>query len=277
MSRDHEGMRQSHEPMRFARSELGTGVRVHCAISGSADGDPLLFLHGWPDSWFTFSPLLPLLPQACRAISIDQRGFGESSRPARDFRLDDFAADAAAVLDALAIERATIIGHSFGSFVARRLALSHPERVKRLVLIGSGIRPANPVTLEVLASIRDLADPIPETFVREFQSSTAFVPLAPEFFDRVIVESLKAPARVWRDVFTNLLASDDTAELGRIAVPTLLLWGDRDALFSRADQDALLAAIPGARLHVYEAIGHCPNWECPEQVVEDLMQFMKSA
>ena len=262
--------------MQLATAQLADRPRLHYAASGAQDGDPVLFLHGWPDSWFTFSRLLPELPPTCRAVAVDQRGFGESSRPASGYTLAHFADDAAALLDALGIARATIVGHSFGSFVARRLALSHPERVERLVLIGSGIRPANPVTLELLASIRDLADPIPEAFVREFQASTAFVPLAPEFFDRVIGESLKAPARVWRDVFTNLLASDDTGELGRLAAPTLLLWGDRDALFSRADQDALLAAIPGATLRVYPEIGHCPNWECPEEVAHDLMAFIQT-
>ena len=53
------------------------------------------------------------------------------------------------------------------------------------------------------------------------------------------------------------------------------MWGDRDVLFSRADQDGLLASIPGARLQVYPEIGHCPNWECPERVAADLMAFMQ--
>jgi pimeloyl-ACP methyl ester carboxylesterase len=58
-------------------------------------------------------------------------------------------------------------------------------------------------------------------------------------------------------------------------VPTLLLWGDRDSLFSRVDQDRLLAALPAAQLHVYEATGHCPNWEEPERVAADIAGFVR--
>jgi len=160
--------------MELATAQLADGPRLHYAASGAYEGDPILFLHGWPDSWFSFSRLLPLLPPGCRPIAPDQRGFGESPRPATDFAVMDFAGDAAALLDALHIERATVVGHSFGSFVARRLALSHPDRVRQLVLIGSGLTAANDVTREVLASLRDLADPIPLGFVRKFQASTAY-------------------------------------------------------------------------------------------------------
>ena len=64
---------------------------------------------------------------------------------------------------------------------------------------------------------------------------------------------------------------------GRIRAPTILLWGDHDALFSRARQDAFLEALPGARLKVYEETGHCPNWERPEWVAADIAEFVASA
>ena len=62
--------------------------------------------------------------------------------------------------------------------------------------------------------------------------------------------------------------------LGLVQCPTLLLWGDRDALFSRADQDQLLAALPDARLRIYEDTGHCPNWERPDAVAADILRFI---
>jgi pimeloyl-ACP methyl ester carboxylesterase len=127
----------------------------------------------------------------------------------------------------------------------------------------------------VQAALIDLPDPIPETFAREFQAGTAYLPLPVEFFDQIIRESLKLPARLWRDVFNRLLAFDDRDALRRIEAPTRLLWGDRDAIFSRTDQDALVAAIPGARLTVYQETGHCPNWERPEQVAADVGSLME--
>jgi pimeloyl-ACP methyl ester carboxylesterase len=127
----------------------------------------------------------------------------------------------------------------------------------------------------VQATVRTLADPVPAAFAREFQTGTIHVPVPPDFFDRLIVESLKLPARLWRAVLEGLMAFDDTADLGRIAAPTLILWGEQDALFPRDDQPRLGAAIPGAKLIVYPDTGHCPNWERPERVAADLVAFME--
>ena len=98
--------------------------------------------------------------------------------------------------------------------------------------------------------------------------------MADGFFDELVGESLKLPSRLWSRLLTGLLAFDDVEALGHVQCPTLLLWGDRDALFSRADQDQLLAALPDARLRVYEDTGHCPNWERPDAVAADLVNFI---
>ena len=90
---------------------------------------PILFLHGWPDSWFSFSRVLSLLPERYHAFAVDQRGFGDSERPDRGYGIEDLAADVRRFLDAVAVERATVVGHSFGSFVARRVAVAYPDRV----------------------------------------------------------------------------------------------------------------------------------------------------
>lgn len=259
--------------MRFARTRLGTGPCVHYGEQGDPQGDPLLFLHGWPDSWFSFSRVAAELPPSWRRLLPDQRGFGESERPERGYLVEDFAADAVAFLDAMSVERATVIGHSFGSFVARCMALGHPERVSRLILIGTGWRASNPVTREVRTSLADLRDPIPEEFAREFQAGTAYAPLPAGFFDSIVAESMKMPGRLWRETFNRLLDHDDVESLDRLEVPVLLLWGEHDALFPRVDQDRLAAAIPDATLVVYPHVGHCPNWECPEQVAADIRAF----
>jgi non-heme chloroperoxidase len=261
--------------LRFGSARLATGPRLHYAEQGHAAGTPIVFLHGWPDSWFSFSRVLTLLPARYHAFALDQRGFGDSDRPPGGYGIDDLASDAVAFLDAVGLARATVVGHSLGSFVARRVALAHPERVARLVLIDSGLSTINPVTREVQTSVRDLADPIPVAFAREFQASTVHVPVPEPFFERVVAESLKTPARLWREVFEGLLAYDDAGQLGRITAATLLLWGDRDGLFPRKDQELLVTAIPRARLTVYPDTGHCPNWERPEQVAADLDAFMR--
>lgn len=263
--------------MRFDKARLSNGIRIHFAESGDPHGTPLVFVHGWPDSWFSFSRVLPLLPEPLRLIAYDQRGFGESDHPDSGYTIPGFAADLVSLLDALNIERAVLVGHSYGSFVARRAAMVAPERVAALVLIGTGASTKINGADDLQAALRELPDPIPEPFAREFQSGTVYHPAPAEFFDRIIEESLKIPPRLWPVMVDCLMAYDDTRELGAIRAPTLLLWGDHDALFSRAQQDAFLAALPAARLKVYQETGHCPNWERPQWVAADIADFVASA
>ena len=260
--------------LRFARAALQNGVTLHYAERADNTGIPVLFLHGWPDSWFSFSRVLDLLLPSVRAIVPDQRGFGESDRPTEGFTVSQFAEDAIQLLDTLAIERAVVVGHSFGTFVARRMAISHPARVRALVLIDSGTFGGTPVVLEAAAALENLPDAVPVTFAREFQSGTVHAPLPAEFFDGIVAESMKLPGRLWRPTIDAIITYDDRAQLSQISVPTLLLWGDHDALFSRAHQDQLAAAIPNARLKIYPDTGHCPNWERPELVAADVHAFL---
>ena len=87
----------------------------------------MVFAHGWPDSSFSFNRVLPLLPDTFRAVVFDQRGFGDSDKPESGYTIPEMADDLVAVLDALAIPSATIVGHSFGSFVARRTDAASPH------------------------------------------------------------------------------------------------------------------------------------------------------
>jgi non-heme chloroperoxidase len=260
---------------------LATGPRLHYVEQGNLSGEPIVFVHGWPDSWFSYSRILPLLAPTDHAYVLDQRGFGDSDFPFSASThpaptIDDYAADVVAFLDAVGESRATLVGHSMGSFVIRRVAERWPERVARLVLIASAVSPVNDVTLEVQESVRSLSDPIAPSFVQEFQASTLAVPVPAWFFEGLISESLKASAHVWRGAFDGLLAFDDAADLKFISAPTLVIWGKHDGLFAGCDeQRRLLAALPNARLVVYPDAGHSPNWEWPERLAADLDAFLR--
>ena len=188
--------------------------------------------------------------------------------------ISDFAADVVAFLAALDLPRATVVGHSMGSFVAQQVALAAPERVARLVLVGSAASPRNAGVLELAQMVDVLDDPVPAEFVRDFQTGTAYQPLPNDFLDRVVAESLKVPAHVWRMALAGLLAANGTSRLDHIQAPTLVLWGDQDAVFPRADQDALMAGLRDAILKVYPETGHALHWERPAQFVRDLESFI---
>jgi pimeloyl-ACP methyl ester carboxylesterase len=255
---------------------LGNGINVSYDVQGNPGAEPIVFVHGWPDSGFSFRRVAANLdPLRIRSFAYDQRGFGAADRPLEGYTVDHFASDVIEFLDAVGVERATLVGHSFGSFVARRAAELQPGRVAGLVLIGSAMTAANDVLREVLEAVQSLDDPISVDFVREFQASTLHIPVPDAFFDGLVAESSKAPARVWRDTLANLLDFDDATELRRIEAPTLLVWGERDGLFSsHAEQRRLEAAIPNARLTVYGDTGHSPNWERPERVARDIQTFV---
>ena len=235
----------------------------------------MLFLHGFPDSWNSFRPVLDLLSLRYRAIAIDQRGFGDSSRPADGYSQTQFAADAAAFLDELSIDEAVVVGHSLGSFVAQTLALDYPGRVRRLVLIGSAPTAAgSPVLEEVLGEVLELSDPIDPEFVREFQTSTFSGELPDGFLDTIVAESLKAPAFVWRAPLEGLAVEDHRAHLAKITQPTFVAWGDQDVIFTREDQGAVVRALPGSVLKVYEGAGHSLNWDHAVDFTRDLEEFL---
>ena len=124
-------------------------------------------------------------------------------------------------------------------------------------------------------AVSQLMDPIDPGFVRDFQQSTLARPVPAAFFETVVRESLKVPAHVWRSSFQGLLEDDFVNELCLIHAPTLIVWGTRDALCSRADQDALLAAIAGAQLVVYEGAGHAAHWEEPERFATEVVTFAR--
>ena len=269
-----------HQPkgVEFATTHLSTGLRVHYAEQGNREGEAIVFLHAYVDSWFSYSRMLPLLSPSYHAFAPDQRGHGDSDKPQCCYTADDYAADVDAFMEAVGIEKATLAGDSSGGLIAQRVALDYPHRVCRLVLIGSPTTLVNNEAVmkageEMLAA---LEDPIPPEFVREFVLGTIHHPVPEEFLAGVVSESLKVPARVWRDYYEGVvLMVDDTARFGEIGAPTLILWGEQDALLPREEQEWRAAAIPDATLRVYPETGHLAHWVRPEWVVRDLETFLR--
>ena len=244
--------------------DLADGTRLAYVEQGDTNGVPVILLHGYTDSWRSYERVLPHLPQSLRVFAVTQRGHGDSGKPDGEYESRVFARDVANFMDTLGIERAVIVGHSMGSTVAQRFAVDYPQRVRALVLEGAFFpRPANTEVRKFLEEVSTLSDPIDPAFVRDFQKSTLAQPVPPEFFDTVVGEAMKVPARVWRAALQPYLTMDFSTDLANIAVPTLLVWGDRDAFTGRSEQDELSRAIKTSRLVVYEGAGHSPHWEEP--------------
>jgi len=258
---------------------ISTGVRLEYVEQGSADGVPVVFLHGVTDSWHSFERVLPLLPPAIHAFAVSQRGHGDSSRPASSYRFIHLSEDLLAFMDSMRLPRAIIVGHSMGASVAQRFVIDHSDRVSAVVLMGAFATYDDPGLADFVASsILPLTDPIAPAFAREWQRSTLARQMAPDHFDIVVAETLKVPARIWREAFQGFLETPDFSnELAGVVVPVLLIWGDRDTYALRAAQDRLLEIIPGAHLLTYEGFGHAFHWEDPVRVARDLTAFIQHA
>jgi pimeloyl-ACP methyl ester carboxylesterase len=255
--------------------ELPNGIRLPYAENGDPAGTPVLLLHGYTDSWRSFEPVLPHLPESLRAIALSQRGHGDADRPAAGYRAADLAADLAAFADTLGLGPAIVVGNSMGAQVAQRFAIDHPQRTLGLVLIGAFTTLRGNSAVQALwdGAVSTLTDPVDSGFVREFQESMLARPVPAAFVDTVVRESLKVPARVWRAALEGQMEDDATPELGRVAAPALILWGDKDTIAPREDQEVLAAAIPDARLEVCAGAGHAPHWEEPARVAADIASF----
>lgn len=260
--------------VRFRQSVLPTGARIHWAEAGRPTGTPVILLHGYSDSWFSWSRVLPVLPAGVRAIAVDMRGHGNSSDEPGSFGVADLAADVVALMDRLGIDRATIVGHSYGSLVAQAVAAGHPARVDGLVLIGAIAGGEVAALQELREVVLALPDPVPDEFIHEFQESTLGRPLAPAFMERVIAESGKVSTDAWRGLAEGWSGVDYLDRLGALGTRTLLLWGDRDTYFPADVQQRILASIPGSRLLTYEATGHAVHWEQPRLVAQDIARFV---
>jgi non-heme chloroperoxidase len=253
---------------------ISAGLRLPYVEQGDPSGVPVILLHGPTDSWHAFELLLAHLPPSVRAFAPTQRGHGDADRPKDGYRPEDFAGDVAAFMDALALEAAVVVGHSGAGFSAQRFALDHPNRALGLVLIATpySLR-GKPGFLELLRSVSQLTDPVDPGFVRDFAGSTATQPVPSRFLETAIAECCKVPARVWQATLGGLLEAEAPSGSRSPAVPTLLIWGDRDEICPRSEQEALIAAISDAELMTYQGVGHSPHWEQPERSAADIARF----
>jgi non-heme chloroperoxidase len=249
------------------RATIDGGLTLAYAEQGPDAPIAAVFLPGWPDPWRSFEPVMDRLPGEVRALALSHRGCGDSDRPAAGYGPRDLAADTVAFMDVTGVRSAVLVGHSLGAFVAQRVAIDHPERVRGLVLIGtfSTLRGTSAAG-DIARAVAEIQDPLDPAFVRGITESSAAGDLSEDFAEMMIAEGLKAPARVWRAGLAGLLEEDHSAELGGITAPTVLLWGDRDALIARESQEAFIELVPAARLVVFPGVGHSANWEVPEEV-----------
>jgi pimeloyl-ACP methyl ester carboxylesterase len=166
---------------------------VHYAVCGT--GDPVLLLHQTPRSWDEYRDVLPLLGRARRAIAMDTIGFGDSSRlPRGEDSIERWADVAISLLDALGIERASVIGHHTGGYIAVEMAAAWPERVSALVLSGVALHPVGKRLEHArTAQVDDASSELDGSHLVElWRQRAGFYPEDIVLLERFIVDCLRA-------------------------------------------------------------------------------------
>lgn len=256
-------------------AQLRSGVRLAYTEQGDRHGTPVVMLHGISDSLHSFDMLAPLLPRTWRAIAVTERGHGASDKPESGYDIPNFARDVTEFLDAVGIERAVLVGHSFSTAVVLQTAADFPERVAGFALIGAFASPgANPGVTELVEAVRGFEAAADPEFAREFQESTLANPIPERFLELFIAETMRMPAHAWRGAVQGLLDFDGCSAAARCRAPGVIIWGDKDAFCPREDQLKLRDALGSSRLFTLGSVGHAVHWERPADVAALLRAFV---
>ncbi len=253
---------------------LSSGLRTHYRRQEGA-GAPVLFLHGYVDSSYSFAALLESFPRRMQTFSLDFRGHGESD-PAQSYAIADLVADSLEFMQHVIGEPAVIVGHSMGSIVAQRVAAQRPDLVLKLVLIGAAATARGHPALSALRhEIAKFAGVVPRRFIEEFQRSTVVAPVPEATIAGYIEESCRVAFSAWCGALDGLVNEPPGAAQSLVS-PTLVLWGKNDSLFGSEAQEDLARLLPRHRFISYGDAGHAPHWEFPARVAADIDSFLDS-
>ncbi|MET0625964.1 MAG: alpha/beta fold hydrolase [Pyrinomonadaceae bacterium] len=255
------------------------GLRLYYEERGR--GEPLVLVPGFGTGAWIWYRQTDVFAGHFRAVVFDPRGVGRSEGRDEPRPMRGFADDVAALLDELKVERAHVLGASFGGFVAQEFALAYPERTRSLVLCCTSFGGARhvPPSAETLAAIASTKGLNTEERVREnllLAFSPRFAAESPEEVERVI--SLRAenpvPEHAYLRQLEAAVAFDASARVGEIKAPTLVITGDADAIVPHENSLNLAAAIPGAVLRVVEGGSHTFFIERPEEFNRAVVEFV---
>lgn len=243
-------------------------------VEVSGEGAPLVFVHGFTTTAEFWREQIEAFSARHQMIRINLPGHGRSPRPEdRNYTIDAFVEDVLEVYRALAIDAAVLIGLSMGGTVAQTFALSYPERVKALVLVGAtphGL--GSDVNVDnVLKAIEDLGVVTASQTVIERSFGSAASRALIEFAKKEVVQT---PAFVARQAIASLNASDSRAKLGDIRAPTLVIVGEEDIITPPKESQILAEGIPNSRLYNIPGAGHFPMLEQPNTFNQLLGEFL---
>lgn len=271
------------------------GAAFHVARTGA--GKPLLLLHGWPEFWLTWEPVMARLAPRYSLIAPDLRGFGDSDKPDGPYGPDQHAADMLALMAALGIDRFGVVGHDVGGAVMQPLARAAPERLAGLfffdfVYPGIGPRMGAPDRLNhiwyqsfhqmemaprLVGATRDSC----RTYIGHFLTTWshrkhAFDEVLEAFTDNFLkAGNLAGGFAHYRASHAGRvrMMQSEAPRLPPIAVPTCVRWAEHDPLFPYEWTDRLGETFSNLDLAMFAGVGHFPHREDSDRAASEIEAF----
>lgn len=289
-----------------ARIALPSGVTLNVQFGGADGGEPIIFLHGFPESHRTWRAVAPDLAEDHFVVAPDQRGFAGSDKPegVEAYATDRILEDLIALADALGLERFTLVGHDWGGAVAWLAALRHPDRIKRLVIVNS----PHPLVFQK-SLIEDADQRAASQYIRAFRSpameqgitamgwesfyektfgSHADLSLIPPEEKQAYLDQWSAPGALTAMLNWYRASGIVVPEIGEaaelpawteapfphLAMPTLVIWGLNDKALLPVQLGTLHEYVDNLAVAATPDAGHFIPWEYPEFVVSAIRDFI---
>ena len=278
-------------PIRFEYIPTN-GIRLHTALAGPENGDPVFLLHGFPDAWFGWEAQIePLAEAGFRVIVPDQRGYNLSDKPigVSSYQMDTLGDDILGLADALGHDRFHLAGHDFGAMVGWNLAMRHPQRLQRLaianvphpVVMRNYLRTHPSQMLKSWYAFFFQLPGLPERVVKakNWQSLISVMPndLTAKKRDRYR-EAWAQPGAMTSMINwyrASLWQMRKSTEISQIRVPTLVLWGKQDPHISYEMASLSVDLCEAGRLVTFEDATHWVMHDKPEEVNQLLIEHFR--
>ena len=281
---------------------VSNGIKLHFVRAG--EGEPIILIHGWPEFWYTYHKNIAPLAQTFDVIAYDLRGFGTSDKPPlptpASYLLDEYVADLLGLLDALAIDKAGLVSHDVGAYVAQAFARTHPTRVSGLFFFncpypGIGTRWAEvdhlgeiwyqflnqqPFLAELLTSSRHACELYISHFLRHWAyRDDIFDEDIGVFVDNFMQEGAMQGGLNWylsSDAARRTLIRDGAPMLTPIPHPTYVFWGENDPIVKIAWANRLGEYFTNITFVPAKDAGHFVHYETPETANRAITNFFTS-
>lgn len=261
------------------------GHRTYYIDRGQTNRVPIVFIHGFGSSTYSWRHLIEPLSARHRVIAVDLLGFGFSDKPDIDYNMALFSRQVTALMDELGIRSAIFAGNSMGGKITLFTAIHTPERVKKMILIDAAAYPRGSHGRPFLLSLA--AKPCVGEVLSNFNSASRVRGMLKDAYHvenkvtDIDVETYYAPLQMegGSRAALSLLRSDDfggdlAAAIPDIQIPALILWGAEDTWIPVANAERLHQELPQSELKIFSGTGHTPQEESPELVLPAIQTYL---